>query len=770
MKFLLSLLLILQTAVPSYGAATRTVVADQIKNSLQTQTYLFPAAGDTLVGRASTDTLTNKTLTSPIISSISNTGVLTLPTLTTTLVGRNTTDTLTNKTLTSPVLTTPTVDIYTFTDQGVAPSAPSAGSRKLYSKTTGKFYQLDSSGVERELGSGGTGVNFVTGGDAEGGSIWATYADAAGTAPVDGTGGIPSITDATTSATTPLSGANSFLLPHPASNTQGNGWSYDFTIDNANKAKVLNIEFDYLISSGAFVPGSSGVDSDIVVWIYDVTNAQLIQPSSYKLLSNNSSVADHFSATFQTNSNSTSYRLILHNGKTTATAFTIKLDSLSIAPSKYIYGSPITDWQAYTPTITGTTLTSSSFKYRRVGDSIQIQGVFVSNTANGSNLTLTLPSGLTIDATKADSSLGYTYGDAVRNNSSATTRKRFKLLANSGAGNLIYFTNDDYNAAASPFAGILGTAAIAGGDTVSLQINNLPILGWSSSIQMSDSTDTRVVAAIISGTSTVATSSRVVIIPTAKTYDTHGAMNISTGVYTVPVSGFYKVDGYVRTASTSQSLNNTITLDLMRNGSTVGTLGATYVQAAASLVLSVNGSATEFYNAGDTLSLASASTVNTTLNVFQASISRVSGPSAIAATESINVSYTGTAGGSIGTSETLQTFGTKEEDSHGAWNGTVFTAPISGMYSINAAILTQGITLTTSQAVTIVLYKNGAGLRTIGFSRGNGATTISYFVTGQDLIRLKAGETLSIYAASSVATAQTSSGGYNKIQIVRVGN
>jgi hypothetical protein len=45
-------------------------------------------------------TLTNKTLTSPIISTISNTGVITLPTSTDTLVGRATTDTLTNKTIT----------------------------------------------------------------------------------------------------------------------------------------------------------------------------------------------------------------------------------------------------------------------------------------------------------------------------------------------------------------------------------------------------------------------------------------------------------------------------------------------------------------------------------------------------------------------------------------------------------------------------------------------------------------------------------------------
>lgn len=65
------------------------------------------------VDKTTSQTLTNKTLTSPIISSISNTGTLTLPTSTDTLVGRATTDTLTNKTLTSPALTTPTISTLT---------------------------------------------------------------------------------------------------------------------------------------------------------------------------------------------------------------------------------------------------------------------------------------------------------------------------------------------------------------------------------------------------------------------------------------------------------------------------------------------------------------------------------------------------------------------------------------------------------------------------------------------------------------------------------
>jgi hypothetical protein len=59
-----------------------------------------------VVDKTTAQTLTNKTLTTPVISSISNTGTVTLPTATDTLVGKATTDTLTNKTLTSPVINT----------------------------------------------------------------------------------------------------------------------------------------------------------------------------------------------------------------------------------------------------------------------------------------------------------------------------------------------------------------------------------------------------------------------------------------------------------------------------------------------------------------------------------------------------------------------------------------------------------------------------------------------------------------------------------------
>ena len=74
-----------------------------------TRTYTLPNADTTVVGTDATQTLTNKTLTAPVLSG-TITGTYTLggtPTFPSTVVTTTGTQTLTNKTLTSPTLTTP---------------------------------------------------------------------------------------------------------------------------------------------------------------------------------------------------------------------------------------------------------------------------------------------------------------------------------------------------------------------------------------------------------------------------------------------------------------------------------------------------------------------------------------------------------------------------------------------------------------------------------------------------------------------------------------
>ena len=133
-----------------HDSAYNTVLAFETASADRTLT--FPNATDTLVGKATTDTLTNKTLTSPLLTDPvltptattagkilfkegTNNGTnavtligpastaditLTLPATADTLVGKATTDTLTNKTLTSPRIDTGGAELIKLTATGSA--------------------------------------------------------------------------------------------------------------------------------------------------------------------------------------------------------------------------------------------------------------------------------------------------------------------------------------------------------------------------------------------------------------------------------------------------------------------------------------------------------------------------------------------------------------------------------------------------------------------------------------------------------------------------
>lgn len=92
------------------GTVTSIVAGTGLSGGTITSTGTI-AIDSTVATLTGTQTLTNKTLTTPIITSISNSGTVTIPSGSDTLVGRATTDTLTNKTLTTPVITNPKITL-----------------------------------------------------------------------------------------------------------------------------------------------------------------------------------------------------------------------------------------------------------------------------------------------------------------------------------------------------------------------------------------------------------------------------------------------------------------------------------------------------------------------------------------------------------------------------------------------------------------------------------------------------------------------------------
>jgi hypothetical protein len=590
-----------------------------------------------------------------------------------------------------------------------------------------------------------------------GGSALALTTNGSGTmvrsVPKTASGGSANATFAT-SSTSPLNGVSSFIFTKDAANRQGQGVSYDFTIDSKDQAKVLQISFSYLVNSGTFAAGSSSTNSDVTVWIY--------------------SISDTFNATFQTASNSTSYRLIFHVASTSASAYSLKIDNISVSPSTYVYGTPVTDWQNYPLTIGAVTLAptlgtnTSAARWRRVGDSMEIQ-YYLAQTVAGSNGTgaylFPLPSGFSIDTNKVTVTTNATGGSghivghgnvSTTNSNNTNTAVTATVVAyNSTNLSLIAMTGTvgQESQVGSGGFGVGSFSTLNYGFTA-----RVPIQGWSSSVQTSDQTDTRVVTALIqaSAANQSLTAGAAISWGGGAIYDTHGAYN-GTTTYTVPVSGYYEI----KVSEIYLSSNNY--LYVYKNGSQLNGTGTIVYFNTAVYGGITSGSIVDKFNAGDTITIvsANATTLNYSATNYRAKwmITRISGPSAIAATETVAAKYSVAVSATVSTTQPIQ-WSTKQYDTHGAvttganWR---FTAPISGLYRVSC------VAFTSSGAVGVGIYKNGVSTP----SRITDVNT-AYSLNGSSVISLLAGDYIDVRSYSGSATISTDS--QANICIERVGN
>lgn len=143
------------TSVVFHSDNTNTNKISLSATATGARTVTLPDSTDTLVARATTDTLTNKTLSGNTATNLVNSsgttnfpasGTITIPAATDTLVGKATTDTLTNKTLTAPVMSS----FADFTEIAT-PATPGAGVVRLYTKSGDNFFYKNSGGTEFQL-------------------------------------------------------------------------------------------------------------------------------------------------------------------------------------------------------------------------------------------------------------------------------------------------------------------------------------------------------------------------------------------------------------------------------------------------------------------------------------------------------------------------------------------------------------------------------------------------------------------------------------------
>lgn len=330
-------------------------------------------------------------------------------------------------------------------------------------------------------------INYVSESDFEDNAVtgWATYADAAATTPVNGTGGSPNSTFAATSSG-PLRGTYSGLFTKGAANRQGEGFSYDFTIATADVSRPLAISWEG--SASANYTGSSGSEY-MVCYVYDVTNSVLIATSTVNVAQGATKGYTTFLAT-----TSTSYRLIFHVAGTGTSAWTYLIDSVSVSPYLTVQGAALSDPVSFTPTGTWTANTTYTGSHTRSGKMVRLNiDISLTGAPTSATLHIDFPSFAPLDTTTP----GYDF---------VTTRKQIlgKGLAFDATGLeypfLIFY--DTSNGKLQPYyqstSGASGDPLVdwnvfnattpvtwANNDNFTMTIE-YPVSTWSSNVQMAD--------------------------------------------------------------------------------------------------------------------------------------------------------------------------------------------------------------------------------------------------------------------------------------------
>jgi hypothetical protein len=294
----------------------------------------------------------------------------------------------------------------------------------------------------------------------------------------------------------------------------------------------------------------------------------------------------------------------------TLSAFTVKLSGTDVItqtievgnvylgrPVTVSSGTITTEWQSYTSTVTNLGAGSGTVaaKYRRVGDTAEIEATFTKDATPGSGASavwFSLPSGLVADTAKiASGSTGH-YGTAFTNDTTAAASALSSLYQNSVGGVAI----------------ACGTSSCTGASYTANSLwrfkIGIPIVGWSSTDVVSpEASLSGGVKAYRSGSGQAisADTTTELVFNTERT-DPRAEYDTSTGRFTAKSSGWY--DFSYGISVVIGATPPTLAYGLVQKNGTGDQLSISYrSDLTASKNTNFIGSGTIYLNAGDYLSV-----------------------------------------------------------------------------------------------------------------------------------------------------------------------
>lgn len=512
-----------------------------------------------------------------------------------------------------------------------------------------------------------------------------------------------------------------------------------FVVDHQDTAKVMNVSFTYEhISGTADLSGTS--TQSLEVWLYDANTGTYIQPVGYRGMTTGTG-AGRFTASFQTPANQDQLRLVIFCNDNTPNVFLFSFADFTIGTNvSSIANSPVAMRVHQNAAVTVTANTVFTF------DTVEFDTNHAYSPSTG---LFTVPIGgyYQINARIYSSANQYinifVNGVALSqgDHSDASTGAQLSDMTHLNAGDTVGIV-----------ALIGGTTAASAGYTTNFSIFRI-------SDGVSSSSGRVVVASVgLTNAYTVPSGGSPIIYDT-KIVDTTNSFSTTTGLFTVPESGNYRV--------------STVALTTTGGGPAISVLQNGVVGAfLSSPTPSAFGSGTMILkcNAGDTLGITTngsftltGGTAPTFTNVFSVELigsntANITAGTTVATKVALTTSITLGAAQTIPYDTILQDTTNSWSSSSGAFSGGTYTVPVSGTYLI-------AIIVNFSAGGTSFFYINGSPGNYV-VAQSTGSATAS----GSCIQHLNAGDVIQI----ACDTAGTASGSgapryVNVFSMLRVG-